>query len=86
METGFNNPISPKIKKKIQRSPWNHDCPQHDESTSCFVNAGTHYGIGFNNPVGKKQITKSYSEVIPVGRVKTLQLYPDSRNAEIEEG
>jgi len=79
MKTGFNDPI--KIKKQKpedkpkdgKKSPWDFTCPQYDQRSSCFVNAGTHYGVGYKNPVGIMGVEKS-GGVIPAGRVNTLEV------------
>lgn len=52
METGFNDPIAVKDETKKIKSPFNFDCPQYDERSSCYVNAGSHYGVGHKQPVG----------------------------------
>lgn len=51
METGFKDPIKAP-KGKEQKSPWDFTQPHYDERSSCYVNAGTHYGVGKNQPVG----------------------------------
>ena len=58
MKTGFKD----RTKIKVQReefepkngvnSPWDFRCPQYDERSSSFINAGTYYGIGARQPVG----------------------------------
>lgn len=58
MKSGFKDPIA--IKKQDpkdkpvdgKKSPWDFTCPQYDQRSSCFVNAGTHYGVGHKQPVG----------------------------------
>ena len=52
MKKGFNDPIAKNGSQKKMKSPWNFDCPEYDERTSCFVNAGSHYGVGHRQPVG----------------------------------
>ena len=69
MKTGFKNPIAVKEGKKLQ-NPWNFDQPPYDERTSCYVAAGTDYGVGHNQPVGKE---KSGAYSIPMGRVNTMK-------------
>ena len=69
MKTGFKNPIAVKEGKKI-KSPWNFDQPPYDERTSCFVNAGTNYGVGHKTPVGKFEAS-GYS--IPSNKVNTMK-------------
>lgn len=73
MKTGFKNPIEGPEGKK-QRSPWNFDQPPYDERSSCYVNAGSHYGVGHKQPVGHKANPKSYIEgILPKGRVNTMK-------------
>jgi hypothetical protein len=72
MKTGFKDPIGLKQGKKI-KSPWNYDQPPYDERSSCFVNAGTKYGVGHRNPVGHMGNPKQRAETLPFGRVKTME-------------
>lgn len=79
MKTGFKDPIgiknqSPKDKPVDgKNSPWDFTCPQYDQRHSCFVNAGTDYGVGHKTPVGK--MSASNNGPIPYGKVNTLKLY-----------
>lgn len=78
--SGFNDPI--KIKNQIPQdqpkdgrdSPWDYRCPQYDQRSSNFINAGTHYGVGFNQPVGHPGNPKQRVDVLPFGRVKTMRI------------
>ncbi len=78
MKTGFKDPIA--IKKQDPKdhpqdgknTPWDYRCPQYDQRSSCFVNAGTHYGVGHRNPVGKKNASSKHA--IPIGRKPTLEV------------
>lgn len=54
-------------------SPWDFRCPQYDQRSSNFVNAGTHYGVGINQPVGHFGNPKSTVPCLPQTRVNTLQ-------------
>jgi hypothetical protein len=82
MESGFRDPI--KIKRQQPKdhpkdgknTPWEHQQPQYDQRSSCFVNAGTHYGVGHRQPVGKEKPTEKYgkSKIIPFGRVNTMEV------------
>ena len=78
MKTGFEDPISVKSEKPSKKpiagkdSPWDFRCPSYDERSSCFVRAGTDYGVGKRQSVGTEKPTKSYS--VPVGRVETLRI------------
>jgi len=73
MKTGFKDPIAPKGNSKNMKSPWNFDQPCYDERTSCYVNAGSHYGVGHKQPVGHHGNPKSKAETLPEHRVKTMK-------------
>lgn len=72
MKTGFNDPIVAKSGKKY-KSSWNFRCPSYDERTSCYVNAGSHHGIGHRQPVGHEGSPKSHAPTLPYGRPKTME-------------
>ena len=55
------------------KSPWDFRCPQYDQRSSNFVNAGTHYGVGLRQPVGHKGDPKQHVDVLPQSRKNTLQ-------------
>lgn len=80
MKSGFKDPIeikkqSPKDKPNDgKKSPWDFTCPQYDQRSSCFVNAGTHYGVGHKQPVGHANNPKPTAEVLPRGRVKGMEV------------
>jgi len=80
MKTGFNDPISirnqkPEDKPKDgKNSPWDFTCPQYDQRSSCFVNAGTHYGIGHKTPVGHEGNAKQRVPTMPFGRPNTMEV------------
>lgn len=71
MKSGFNDPIAIKEGKKI-KSPWNFDCPPYDERTSCYVNAGSHYGVGHRQPVGHSGNPSKDAATMPKHKVKTM--------------
>ena len=56
------------------RSPWDFSCPQYDQRSGNFVNAGTHYGIAMRQPVGHKGKAKQEVDVLPCRRVDTMQV------------
>ena len=78
MKSGFKDPTA--IKKQDpkdkpvdgKKTPWDYRCPQYDQRSSCFVNAGTHYGVGQRQPVGTEKRTDKFA--IPVGRVETMRI------------
>ena len=79
MKSGFKDPDA--IKKQEpkdkpldgKKSPFDFRCPQYDQRSSCFVNAGTHYGSGINQPVGHKAEPKQRVDVMPFGKPKTMR-------------
>lgn len=78
-KSGFADPI--KIKEQNPKdkpvdgikTPWDFRCHQYDQRSSNFVNAGTHYGVGINQPVGHKGNPKTVVDVLPQERRNTLQ-------------
>ena len=76
----FKDPIAIKgqrpadMPKNGKNSPWDFRAPQYDERSSSFVNAGTHYGVGHNQPVGHEGNPKTSSPALPQGRVKTMEV------------
>lgn len=75
MKTGFNDPIRDSVKKEKKKSPWDFRCPPYDERSSCYVNAGSHHGLGFRNPVGHSGNSKSRAATLPFGRVSTMETF-----------
>lgn len=73
MKTGFSDPIAPKPGQK-KKSPWDFRCPPYDERTSCYVSAGSHYGIGHRQPVGHEGNPKERASTLPYGRVNTMKV------------
>lgn len=65
MKTGFKDPIAPREEKGAKQ--------EYDERSSCFVNVGTHYGVGYRQPVGTTKATMN--SPIPKGRVDTMRIY-----------
>jgi len=74
MKSGFKDPTA--VKKQDPKdhpidgknTPWDFTCPQYDERTSCFVNAGTHYGVGHRTPVGSESGPKQRVSTMPFGK------------------
>jgi hypothetical protein len=64
----FHNPIAPKMKKEKAKNPWDFRQPQYDERTSCYTDAGTHFGVGYNNPVGHTGGVKQRVATLPYGK------------------
>jgi len=80
MKTGFNDPAAIKNQKPKdkpvdgKKSPWDFTCPQYDQRSSCFVKAGTHYGVGYRQPVGHPGNPKTTASTLPFGRPNTLEV------------
>ncbi len=78
-KSGFSDPAHIKEQNKEcqpedgVKSPWDFRCPQYDQRSSNFINAGTHYGVGINQPIGHKGNPKSVVDVLPLGRMNTTQ-------------
>lgn len=78
-KSGFADPIKIKDQNKKDqpvdgvKSPWDFRCPQYDQRSSNFINAGTHYGVGFNQPIGHKGNPKQYVSTLPQQRQNTTQ-------------
>ncbi len=75
----FSDPIKIKDQNKEcqpedgVKSPWDFRCPQYDQRSSNFINAGTHYGLGHRQPVGHEGNPKQIVDVLPQTRHNTLQ-------------
>lgn len=78
-KSGFADPIkiknqNPKCEpEESVNSVWDFRCPQYDQRTSNFVNAGTHYGVGHRQPIGHEGNPKQNVDVLPQTRRKTMQ-------------
>jgi hypothetical protein len=79
-KSGFKDPDAIKYQRPKDKphnavnSPWDFRCPQYDQRTSNFINAGTHYGLGINQPVGHSGAPKQHVDVLPMGiNVKTMR-------------
>lgn len=78
-KTGFADPAkiknqNPECKPEDgKNSPWDFRCPQYDQRSSNFVNAGTHYGVGIKQPIGHTGNPKPVVDVLPLTRRNTLQ-------------
>jgi hypothetical protein len=76
----FKDPIKiknqrPEDKPKDgKNSPWDFRCPQYDQRSSNFVNAGTHYGVGHKQPVGHKGNPVERVPTMPFGRPETMEV------------
>ena len=79
MKSGFKDPTSIKKQepkdhpKDGKKTWWESKQPQYDERSSCFVNAGTHYGEGRKQPVGHEGDPKQRVGTLPYGKVSTMK-------------
>ncbi len=65
MKSGFKDRLAIHDEKPM-KSPWDFTQPDYDQRSSCFVNAGSHYGVGHKQPVG---LTSARNKgAIPVGK------------------
>lgn len=64
MKKNFKNNIQEKTMPSP--SPWDFSAPEYDQRSSCFVNAGSHNGVGHRQPVGSKKHTMDGR--VPVGK------------------
>lgn len=78
-KSNFSDPIeiknqNPKCKPEDGvKSAWDFRCPQYDQRTGNFVNAGTHYGVGHKQPIGHEGNPKQTVDVLPQSRRNTMQ-------------
>jgi hypothetical protein len=78
-KNGFEDPA--RIKEQNEKcepkdgvkSPWDFRCPQYDQRSSSFINAGTHYGVGIIQPIGHEGNPKSVVAALPRTRMNTTQ-------------
>jgi hypothetical protein len=79
-ESNFSDPVEIKDQNPVDQpknginSPWDFRCPQYDQRSGNFVNAGTHYGVGYTNPIGHKGPAKQEVPSLPCHRVLTMQI------------
>jgi hypothetical protein len=74
MKSGFPDPIESQVKARSMNSPFDCTQPEYDQRSSCFVNVGSHYGVGHKNPVGHRGSAKSKVSTLPSGRVDTMKV------------
>lgn len=70
----FHDPIEPNMKKEEgKKNPWDFRCPPYDKRTSCYMDTGTHYGVGFTNPVGHDGAVKLRVSTMPFDQRRGMQ-------------
>lgn len=78
-KSGFKDRIEIKEQRELdqpkdgKKSPFDFRCPQYDQRSSNFVNAGTHYGVGRTQPIGHEGNPKRQVDVLPMGNVNTMR-------------
>lgn len=76
----FKDPIKIKNQKPGDKpkdgvnSPWDFRCPQYDQRSGPWVQAGTDYGTGHRQPVGHNGETKMFADTMPMGRHDTMDI------------
>ena len=79
-DSGFSDPAKIKSQrpedkpKDGKNSPWDFTCPQYDQRSSNFVNAGTNYGVAHKQPVGHAGNPSQRASTLPFGRVATMRV------------
>ena len=80
--SGFSDPAKIKSQRPEDKPKdakpyplgWDFRCPQYDQRSSNFINAGTCYGIGINQPIGHKGEPKERADTLPFGRLETMRV------------
>jgi len=84
-KSGFSDPDRIKEQREIDKpvdgkdSPWDFRCPQYDQRTSNFINAGTHYGVGIIQPIGHSGNPKAEVPALPRNRKDVTTMRVDDR-------
>lgn len=79
-KSGFSDPTRIKEQREMdkpkdgKKSPWDFRCPEYDQRSSNFVNAGTHYGVGIKQPVGHEGNPKERVSTLPYSRGQTMRV------------
>jgi len=74
----FKDPIKIKNQRPEDKpkdgvnSPWDFRCPQYDQRSSNWVNAGTYYGVGNRQPLGHAGNPLVRVATMPFGRPPTM--------------
>ena len=63
--------------KDGKNSPWDFRCPQYDQRSSNWVNAGTHYGVGIKQPIGHENNPKKEIPTLPLDRRRAQTMEVD---------
>ena len=59
---------------KSKKSPFDFLSMSYDDRKGASVDAGTRYGVGKPQPVGRVGNPKASVSALPMGRVKTMQV------------
>lgn len=68
----FKDPIKSKIGTEKKKNPWDFTAPCYDQRN--MISAGDNYGVGFNQPVGRKGNPTKDVPTLPRGRVDTMKV------------
>ena len=72
MKSGFTDPTTPK-ERKIGKYSFDFNSIPYDDRNK--QQAGTNYGVGYKNPVGKVGNPSPSASTLPMGKVETMKLY-----------
>ena len=78
-KSGFKDPIAIKEQREKdspmdgKNSPYDWRCPQYDQRSSNFINAGTHYGVGHKAPIGHEGNPQQRVATLPYGTHSTMR-------------
>jgi hypothetical protein len=70
MKTGFKDRLQVPEGKKM-KNPWDFTNTTYDQRTSGFITAGTDYGVGKAQPIGKFEASNEGG--VPYGRGNHLE-------------
>lgn len=82
-KSGFADPARIKYQREEdkpvdgKKSPWDFRCPQYDQRSSNFIQAGTTYGLGIKQPVGHSGNPKRTVDVLPMDCTKVTTMRID---------
>lgn len=54
------------------KNPFDFTQPVYDQRSSCYVNAGSHYGVGKRQPVGTEK--HNMNGAVPTGRPQQMKV------------
>lgn len=72
MKPRFADPVD-KQEFKHKESLWDYSQPKYDNRSSCFINAGSHLGLGKTNPVGHEGEPRQRVPTLPYGTHEVME-------------